>query len=131
MYGHMRIERVGLEDHGEAALRGGHVVHYGAIDKNIAFAHRFEPGDHAQQRRLAAAGRPDEDDELAILHIEVDAMNHGRRTVPPRNPLQLQCGHGPIRYLTPADAMPVVMYFWRKAKTSVTGSKVMTVMASR
>jgi hypothetical protein len=26
-----------------------------------------QPGDHAQQRRLAAARRPDEDDELALL----------------------------------------------------------------
>ena len=34
----------------------------------------LEPGDDAQQRRLAAAGRADEDDELAVGDIEVDAL---------------------------------------------------------
>ena len=34
-------------------------------------------------------------------------------------------------HFTPAEAMPWVMYFCRNAKTSVTGSSVITVMASR
>ncbi len=33
------------------------------------------PGDHAQQRRLPAARRPDEDDELAVVDVKVEALN--------------------------------------------------------
>ena len=35
----------------------------------------LEPGDDAQQGRLAAAGGPDEDDELAVADVEVDAVD--------------------------------------------------------
>ncbi len=35
----------------------------------------LEPGDQAQQGRLAAARRADEDDELARLDVEVDALD--------------------------------------------------------
>ena len=37
---------------------------------------RLEPGDHAQQRRLAAAGGPEQHDEFAIGDGEVDAVKH-------------------------------------------------------
>ncbi len=33
------------------------------------------PGDHAQQRGLAAARRADEDDELAVVDVDVDAVD--------------------------------------------------------
>ena len=33
------------------------------------------PGDQAEERRLAAARRADEDDELALLDVEVDALD--------------------------------------------------------
>ena len=41
----------------------------------LAVADVLEAGDHAQQGRLAAARRPDEDDELAVLDVEVDAID--------------------------------------------------------
>ena len=47
-----------------------------AADLEFARGDLFEAGDDAQQRRLAAAGRPDEDDELAVLHLEVDVVEH-------------------------------------------------------
>ena len=72
----MRIERIGLEHHGDAApggRRGGNVA---AIDQHAAGTRVLEPRDDAQQRGLAAAGRADEDDEFAVLHVEVDALQH-------------------------------------------------------
>ena len=37
----------------------------------------LEPGDHAQQRRLAAAGRADEDDELAVADPQAHVVDGG------------------------------------------------------
>ena len=34
------------------------------------------PGDDAQQRRFSAAGRSDENDEFAVLDLEIDALQH-------------------------------------------------------
>src|SRR3546814_12827526 len=73
---HMRIERVGLEHHGKAAVGGAHVVDPPAIDLDIAAGHLFEPGDDPQQGRLAAAGWADEDDKLAIADVEIDPVQH-------------------------------------------------------
>ena len=36
----------------------------------------FEPGHHAERRGLAAARRPEEDEELAVLDLEVEALHH-------------------------------------------------------
>ena len=63
---HVRVERVGLEHHGEPALGGRHLVHALAVDQDVAVGDLLEPGDHPEQRRLAAAGGADEDDELAV-----------------------------------------------------------------
>ena len=43
-----------------------------AADRDPALRRLLEPGDHAEQRRLAAARRPDEDDELAVADLEVE-----------------------------------------------------------
>ena len=74
--GHVRVERVALEHHGDAALHRRQVVDPLAVDDDVARGRVLEPGDHAQQRRLAAAGRADEDDELALAHVERDALHH-------------------------------------------------------
>ncbi len=66
-HAHMRIERVGLEHHREAALRGPDVGRVLAVDQDLAGGDVLEAGDQAQQRGLAAAGGADEDDEFAVL----------------------------------------------------------------
>ena len=40
----------------------------------------LQPGDHAQQRRFAAAGRADQDEELAVGDFEVDGVQDLRGT---------------------------------------------------
>ncbi len=72
---HMRIERVGLKHHRQAALRRIDVVGPRAVDHQIAAVDFLQAGDHAQKRGLAAAGRADEDDEFAVVHIKVDALD--------------------------------------------------------
>ena len=68
---HVRIERVVLEHHRDIARAGRQVVDDTVADPNVALADLLEAGDHAQRRRLAAARRSDEDDELAVLDVEV------------------------------------------------------------
>ena len=79
----MRVERVRLEDHRDVAVPRREVGDVAAADLDRAFGDLLEARDHAQQRRLPAAGRPDEDDELAVVDLQRDVVDRddvGRRT---------------------------------------------------
>ena len=52
---HVRIKRVVLEHHGDVALFRRHVVDHAIADADLAAGDVLEPGNHAQQGRLAAA----------------------------------------------------------------------------
>ncbi len=78
-HAHMRIERVALEHHGDAALGGLDVVHDLAVDGDRAARHIVDAADQPQQRGLAAAGGSDEDAELAFGYAEIDAVQYLRR----------------------------------------------------
>ncbi len=73
---HVRIERVGLEHHRDAALGGGQVVDPPAVDAQLAVRDAFQTGDHPQQGRFAAAGRTDENHEFLVVDVEVNAFDH-------------------------------------------------------
>ncbi len=45
--------------------------HLFAVDQDFAGRGREQPGDHLQQRGLAAAGRTDHDKELAFIDVEI------------------------------------------------------------
>src|SRR5262249_53663905 len=47
-----------------------------ATDVKFTAGDLFEPGDKPQQGRLAASGRTNEDDKLAMSDFEVDAFDH-------------------------------------------------------
>ena len=79
--GQIGEERVGLEHHADVALVGAEHGDVAAVDPDLAGARRFEAGDHAQRRRLAAAARPEERDELAAGDGEVEVAND--RTLAP------------------------------------------------
>ena len=74
--GHVGIQSVVLEDHGDVAVLRGHVVHELAVDVQLALGDLFQTCDHAQRRGLAAAGRADENDEFLIGDVEVELL-HG------------------------------------------------------
>ena len=100
----VRIERVVLEDHRDVALLRRHVVDDPAADRDRAAGDVLEPGDHAQRRRLAAAGRADEHEELAVVGFErqledgldavvVDLVDFFERNVSHvSNPPDVECG---------------------------------------
>ena len=72
---HVRVERVVLEHHRDVALGGFQVVHHAVADAQFAAGDFLQPRDHAQQRRLAAARGAHDHDELAVLHLGVDAVD--------------------------------------------------------
>ena len=56
------------------------VVDDAPADGDLAAGDLLQPGHHAQQRALAAALRADDDDELAVGDLGIDAVDH---LVPP------------------------------------------------
>ena len=70
IHGHVRIERVVLEDHRDVAIFRGDVVDESIADVELTLGDLFQTGDHAQSGRLAAAGGPDEYDELFVRDLK-------------------------------------------------------------
>ncbi len=75
---HVGVERVRLEDHGDVAVLRWHERDVAPTDVHVAGVDRFEPGQHAQRRRLAAARRSDQHEEFAVADLEVERID-GRR----------------------------------------------------
>ena len=50
----------------------GHVL---PVDENLPGARNIEPGDHAQQRGLAASGGPEQAEEFAAPNVEADVVD--------------------------------------------------------
>ena len=68
--GHVGVQRVVLEHHRDVAVLGLHVGHHPVADGDLAVGDLVEPGDHAQDRGLAAARRADQHHELAVLDLQ-------------------------------------------------------------
>src|SRR5262245_16544966 len=69
---HVRIERVILEYHGDVAIFRRQIVDHLTADADVAGGDFLQPRDHPQRRRLAAARRPDQYDELVVGDVEID-----------------------------------------------------------
>ena len=68
-HGHVRVESVVLEDHGDVAVfRIGHgdVI---VADQNLPRVHKLQTGQHAQGGRFTTAGGADEYQEFAVVNI--------------------------------------------------------------
>ena len=97
----VRVERVVLEDHRDVAILRREVVHDALPDRDRPVADLLEARDHAQRGRLAAARRPDEDEELAVLDVEREVL-HGvdPSVVELVHLFQLNVGHSRYPFLT-------------------------------
>ena len=74
----MRKERVVLEHKAKAAAMDGHVGEVLAAQSNLAAVGLFQPGDDAQQGRLAAAAWPQETDDFARVYRQANTLQrHG------------------------------------------------------
>ncbi len=77
-HGHVRVERVVLEDHRDVAVLGRQMRDVAVADRDTALVDLLEPCEHPQRRRLPAAGRSDEHHELAVPNLEVELVDRGR-----------------------------------------------------
>ena len=77
----MRPDGVGLEDHADAAPFGSdEEVAFGGTDQDIADGDlaavgSLQTGDAAQERGLARAAEPEQDEELLVADIDADAVD--------------------------------------------------------
>jgi len=71
----VRVERIALKYHGDIARAGREVGDHPAVDHDVAGGGPLQPGDHAHQRGLAASGRTEQHEELALLRNHVDAID--------------------------------------------------------
>jgi hypothetical protein len=92
-----RIQGVGLEHHGDAPVRGRQDVDDLPADGDLAGIRILQSGDDAQQGGLAAAGGPDEDHELAIRDVEIDALQNLGRPKRFANAAKGDVGHADFR----------------------------------
>ena len=71
----MRKERVILENGVDRPAIRGPVSHRLPFDEDLTRGWQLEAADHAQRRRLAATGRSQQRQELALAHVERDAVD--------------------------------------------------------
>ncbi len=90
----MRIQSIGLEHHRQPALGRRQLIGALAADAQLAAIDLLQARNHAQQGRLAAAGRTDEDNQLAVTDVEVEAVNNGLLAVKALDDIaQADCCH--------------------------------------
>src|SRR5579872_6153871 len=77
----MRVQRVVLKDHRDVTIFRLQPVDDGAVDADLSGRNAFQPGDHAQQGRLSATRRSDDDDELAVADLDVDVAQDKRFSI--------------------------------------------------
>ncbi len=64
-----------MENHGNVTILWRHVIDDTAPDLDLARRNRLQPGNHAQERGLAAAGRADKHDKFAVINVDIDAVH--------------------------------------------------------
>ena len=81
VHGHVGIEGVVLEDHGDVAVLGRDVVAEPAVDVQLALGDVLQARHHAQRGGLAAAGGADQHDEFLVLDLQVHVVHRGHLVV--------------------------------------------------
>jgi hypothetical protein len=73
--GHVRVQGIGLEHHGDVAVPGGEGVDHPVADAHGPGREVLQAGHHPQGGRLAAAGRAHQDQELAVGDVQVQVLD--------------------------------------------------------
>ena len=89
----MRKHGVALEDHRDPAAARRQVGRIAASDEHAPAVDLLEAGEAAKQRRLAAAGRSEQHDEVAVGDLEVDVVDRGHLAEGLANRVEANVGH--------------------------------------
>ena len=73
--GHVGVQGVVLEHHGDVPVLGGHIVHQLAADVQLAAGDLLQTGHHPQGGGLAAAGGANQHDEFLVLNVQIEVIN--------------------------------------------------------
>ena len=92
-HAHVRIKRVGLENHRDLAVGRGDTCDHTAINGNIALGNLLKSGDHPHQSGFAAARRADENDKFAFFRLKTDAIDNRNIAVAFYDAVQFEKGH--------------------------------------
>ena len=90
----MREERVALEHEARIALPRRLPRNVAPAKADLAGGWCDETGDHAQRRRLAAPGRPEQHHELALPDVEIDVGDRAEIAVRLGETNEFQARHG-------------------------------------
>jgi hypothetical protein len=74
---HVRVERVVLEHHRDVAVLRRQVGDVAVADADRTAVDVLQAGEHPERGGLAAAGRADEDEELAVADLDVECVDRG------------------------------------------------------
>src|SRR6185437_15292926 len=107
-----RVERVCLKDHRDVARARRQLRHVPVADQDRPPRDLLEPRDHPQERRLPAAGRTDEDEELARVDAEGDVVDgDDAASEGLRDAVQDDLGHELDLYRTESDSAMALTTF--------------------
>src|SRR5207249_10049998 len=79
--GHVRLERVVLENHGHVAAPRLDIIDDSVTDQDLAGRYLLETSHHTKRSRLPAPGRADEHHELAVFDLEREILDGGDSVV--------------------------------------------------
>jgi len=75
--GHVGVQRVGLEHHGDVAVLGLHVGDVSVSYPNGAFVDVLEACEHSQRGRLSATRGSDENEKFSVGDVDVKLVDRG------------------------------------------------------
>jgi hypothetical protein len=94
--GHVRVQRVVLEDHRDVPVPRRHPRDVLLADHDLTAVEGLEPGEHAQVGGLPAPGGTDQHEELPVRDLQVERVDgrFGGARVTPGGLRERDCGHG-------------------------------------
>ena len=73
----MGIQSVALEDHGDVAVLGLHIVDQPVVDAQLALGDLLQAGHHTKGGGLTAAGGSNQNDKLLVGDLQVEIAHRG------------------------------------------------------
>src|SRR5687767_8281856 len=119
----MRIKRVRLKNKSHVALFGRKMRHVAIANKNFSRIRFLKSRDHAQQRRLAGAGRTNNRETFAAHEMQIEAGQNRRAAEAFVDALQTNRAHGEqidIRRINPFRALNAKKTFNVRLKVLLT-----------